>query len=185
MNEAIQAIIERYYTSFTNKSYAEENSDSDILMNMFGITQKLKQENKQYWGRELGMIWEQITKEIFQNNNPDFRLPAPNAFGADKPVDYFIGNMAVDTKYRIGSGDAGTLKKFVHYGEVLQEHGFQPVFLILRTDNLQAALTAASRGGWAIYTGEESINFIRTLTNPSINIVELFASYRERYFISR
>ena len=111
MNEAIEGIMKKYHESFSNKSYAEENVDTDILMNMFGITQELKQENKQYWGRELGMVWEQTTKEIFRHNNDTFREPECNEFGSDKPVDYFIGNKAIDTKYRVGSGDAGTLKK--------------------------------------------------------------------------
>jgi hypothetical protein len=185
MNEAIESIIAKYYESFTNKSYSEENLELDILMNMFGITQELKQENKQYWGRELGMVWEQITKEIIKNNNTAFRLPESTEFGSDKPVDYFVGNMAVDTKYRVGSGDAGTLKKFKEYGRLLTSRGYQPVFLILRTDNLQAAITAAETGGWTVYRGQESIDFIKNNTNSSVDIVELFANYRDRYFISR
>ena len=69
-----------------------------------------------------------------------------------------MGEYAVDTKYRLGSGDSGTLKKFKQYAETLKLDGFQPIFLILRTDNLSAALTASV--DWNVHVGDKSFEFI-------------------------
>lgn len=68
-----------------------------------------------------------------------------------------MGNLAIDTKYRIGSGDSGTLKKFKAYGPTLEEKGFTPVLLIVREDNLGAAITACNAGGWTVTTGQANI----------------------------
>ena len=76
-----------------------------------------------------------------------------------------VENYAIDTKYRIGSGDSGTLKKFKAYSPILKEMGYIPVLLILRDDNLQAAITACTVGGWKILTGDESLKFLSILTN--------------------
>jgi hypothetical protein len=42
--------------------------------------------------------------------------------GSDEFCDLVVGNDAIDTKYRIGSGDSGTLKKFRQYGQELQDY---------------------------------------------------------------
>lgn len=81
-------------------------------------------------------------------------------FGDDEPADLYVGKDAIDTKYRVGSGDSGTLKKFKQYGELLKNKGYNPVFLFLRTDNLPAAMTACNKGGWIVYTGEDSFQYI-------------------------
>ena len=51
--------------------------------------------------------------EIFKHNNTNFK--EAESFGADKPIDFIVGSYAIDTKYRIGSGDSRTLKKFKQY----------------------------------------------------------------------
>lgn len=155
-------IIKRYSESFSGKSYREESEEIDVLMQAFGITQNLKKENKQYWGRELGMCWQLLVIEVFRNFCKDFS-PAKK-YGDDEPADFFAGKEAVDTKYRIGSGDSGTLKKFKQYGEMLKGEGLVPVFLFLRTDNLPAAITACKAGGWTIYMGDDSFRYIQERT---------------------
>lgn len=120
----LEQILARYQNSFTAKIYAEENEEHDILRDVFGIYPIIKKENRQYWGRELG----------------------------------------IDTKYRIGSGDSGTLKKFKSYGELLRNLNYDPVFLILRQDNLPAAITACQKGTWKVYTGDDSFEFIQTIS---------------------
>ena len=57
-------ILEKYYLSFKEKTYSEENNDTDVLMDIYGITPAQKRENRQYWGRELGMMWQRIVTEI-------------------------------------------------------------------------------------------------------------------------
>src|SRR6478672_370629 len=51
----LDRILARYQKSFTDKIYAEENEEHDILMDVFGISPIIKKENRQYWGRELGI----------------------------------------------------------------------------------------------------------------------------------
>ena len=155
--------LSNYQKSFTNKVYSEENNEIDLLMKVFKISPELKRENRQYWGRELGMCWQLLITEICKYYRKDFQ----NALriGADEPCDLIVGNFAIDTKYRIGSGDSGTLKKFKSYGPKLREMGFIPVFLILRTDNLPAAMTACEVGQWEIYKGDDTFKFIKNLTS--------------------
>jgi hypothetical protein len=180
--DKLKKILEQYNNSFTNKIYEDSNNDTDILMDLFGITPELKRENGQYWGRELGMVWEKTTKELLRNCE-GFREAKPKEFGANSPVDYFIGNLAIDTKYRVGSGDAGTLKKFKQYGNMLKEKGYEPIFLFLRKDNLPAAITAAKNGGWKIITGQDSLNFIKE--KSGLEMESILLSYEDTYLINR
>ena len=162
VEQQLDAILDRYKTSFVAKVYADENDEYDILMNAFGITPQLKRENRQYWGRELGTCWESLVIESCKRNKtfqPALRI------GADEPCDLTVDKYAIDTKYRVGSGDSGTLKKFKSYGPLLREHGYTPVFLFLREDNLPAAMTACKKGTWDIYIGNESFEFMALQQN--------------------
>jgi len=158
----LRKILGQYRESFSDKTYNDENNDSDVLMGLFGISPELKRENRQYWGRELGMCWQLLIDRLCQlkckNYKPALKIEA------DEPTDLFIGKDAIDTKYRIGSGDSGTLKKFKKYGALLTEQGYRPVLLILREDNLSAAITACKVGGWKIYTGKASFEYIKNKT---------------------
>lgn len=152
VDKALGKILARYQASFSAKVYKTENEDHDILMDAFGLTPLVKRENRQYWGRELGMCWQLLVTELAKDKCADFK-PALK-IDADEPTDLFIGNDAIDTKYRIGSGDSGTLKKFKMYGKLLRDEGYHPVLLILREDNLPAALAACRIGGWTLIIGE-------------------------------
>jgi len=158
----LRKILSQYRESFSEKTYSDENNDADVLMNLFGITPDLKRENRQYWGRELGMCWQLLIDKLCQlkcaNYKPALKIEA------DEPTDLFIGKDAIDTKYRIGSGDSGTLKKFKKYGTLLKEQGYRPVLLVLREDNLPAAVTACRSGGWEIYMGKQCFEYIKTRT---------------------
>lgn len=157
----LDAVLQRYQSSFVEKVYSDENDDHDILMDAFGITPLLKRENRQYWGRELGKCWESLVIEACKN--VDSFQPALK-IGGDEPCDLRVENYAIDTKYRVGSGDSGTLKKFKLYGPLLKENGYEPVFLFLRSDNLPAAMTACQNGGWTIYIGKQSFDFIKKIS---------------------
>ncbi len=157
MESNLDAILKQYQSSFTAKVYSDENDEHDILMDAYGITPQLKRENRQYWGRELGKCWESLVIEACKN--VESFQPALK-IGGDEPCDLRVGKYAIDTKYRVGSGDSGTLKKFRQYGNLLKEHGYEPVFLFLRSDNLPAAMTACQNGGWTIYIGKQSFDFI-------------------------
>ena len=154
----LRGILDHYKKSFSEKIYREENEDYDVLMEVFGITPSLKRENRQYWGRELGMCWQMLVCKLFELRCEDFQ-PAMR-IGGDEPCDCVVGKDAIDTKYRIGSGDSGTLKKFKQYGEVFKRQGLNPVLLIVRKDNLPAAITACKNGGWNILEGDKSFEYI-------------------------
>ena len=159
IDDSLDTVIARYQASFTQKVYDGENDDSDLLMDVFGITPDLKRENRQYWGRELGMCWQLIVSEVFRRSREDFG-PALR-FGTDEPCDFTIGTTSIDTKYRIGSGDSGTLKQFRQYGDLLRQEGYEPVFLIVREDNLPAAIRSCIRGGWSVHTGDSTFEYIK------------------------
>lgn len=161
IEKKLDVVLDRYKTSFIDKVYSEENDDHDLLMQAFGISPMLKRENRQYWGRELGKCWESLVIEACKIS-PTFQ-PALR-IGSDEPCDLIVQNYAIDTKYRIGSGDSGTLKKFKSYGPLLRSKGYEPVFLFLREDNLPAAMTACKVGTWNIYVGKESFNFIKDIS---------------------
>lgn len=166
IDATLSSILEKYQSSFAAKHYNNENDDHDILMNVFGISPEIKRENRQYWGRELGMCWQLLVVEIAKATRKDFS-PAER-IGSDEPADLFIGKDAIDTKYRIGSGDSGTLKKFKKYGKYFREKGLRPVLLVLREDNLPAAITACRTGGWTLYIGQECLDYIKEVTGYDV-----------------
>jgi hypothetical protein len=176
--QALERILEQYRESFARKAYEEENNDADLLMNIFGITPELKRENRQYWGRELGMCWQRLIVELCRQTCTNF-TPALR-FGADEPYDLTVGNQAIDTKYRIGSGDSGTLKKFKAYAPLLKNAGYEPVLLIMREDNLPAAITACTNGGWTVLIGEATFQYVYKLTNFDIRayLISKAAEYK-------
>jgi len=161
-SDQLEEICRRYALSFSGKIYASENEALDPLMNLFGITQELKRENKQYWGRELGMCFQSLVREICKSQCADYKPGLRD--GADEVCDVIAGKDAIDTKYRVGSGDSGTLKKFRQYGIRLSDAGFRPIMAIVRTDNLPAAIQAARSGGWTVYQGIETFVYIEALT---------------------
>jgi len=90
LNLELRTIITQYQQSFSDKSYGEENNEDDLLMNIFNITPELKRENRQYWGRELGMCWQLLVTKLCELTCNNFR-PALR-IEADEPTDLFIGN---------------------------------------------------------------------------------------------
>ena len=175
----LDAILKEYQESFCIKEYPDENNDTDILMEIFGITPEMKRKNRQYWGRELGMCWQKLIIEICSTYCCDFR-PAIK-IGSDEPYDLLLGEYAIDTKYRIGSGDSGTLKKFKAYAPKLKEMGYKPLILILRNDNLPAAIQACITGGWEVLTGIDSMNFIKKMS--SFDLTFFMQSRKDRFKI--
>ena len=83
------------------------------------------------------------------------------------------------------SGDSGTLKKFKQYGSILKEKGFRPVLLFLREDNLPAAINACKKGGWLIYTGQATFDYLREKTG--FDLYAWLDSHKDKktFFIDR
>ena len=72
LTTALENIATNYQSSFTAKVYNDENDDHDCVMDLFGISPDLKRENRQYWGRELGMCWQLIVCEVFRQTRDDY-----------------------------------------------------------------------------------------------------------------
>lgn len=176
----LDKVLKKYCESFQKKVYAIENDDHDVLMDAFGITPELKRENRQYWGRELGKCWESLVIEVCKNVES---YQSALKIGKDAPCDLRVGKYAIDTKYRVGSGDSGTLKKFKKYGQLLKHKGYEPVFLFLREDNLPAAITACENGGWTIFIGEQSFDFIKGLSG--FDLKDYLTKKARDYLVSR
>ncbi len=183
MEILLKEILKQYQKSFCEKSYGEENDDLDPLMAIFNITPCLKRENRQYWGRELGMCWQRLVTGVFRANCSNYQ-PALK-MGEDEPCDCILGDDAIDTKYRMGSGDSGTLKKFKQYGKLLPQMGLKPVLLIVREDNLPAAITACKAGGWEVKLGNNSFDYIRE--KSGFNLWEAFRDFTKtkEFYITR
>ncbi|MEM1000238.1 MAG: restriction endonuclease [Bacteroidota bacterium] len=162
LDSSLQKILSSYRDSFARKTYERPVAYVDLLMDLFGIDDHRKSENSQYWGRELGKCWEKLVVVLFRLSAVDFTPSIKE--GRSELADFCSGSDAIDTKYRIGSGDAGTLKKFASNAEKLTALGYRPVLLILRTDNLAAAISKCRSGGWDIRVGEETFVYIHQNT---------------------
>jgi hypothetical protein len=148
----LDTIFRTYQQKFQNRAEVLPNNEPDILMEVFGITSEQKQKNLQYWHRELGMCWQKVVIEFFREH-PEYSGPIKN--GSEEPCDLVLKNYSIDTKYRIGSGDSGTLKKFRENAEYLRGEGYTPLLLVLREDNLIRSVK-----GWEMLTGVETMKFI-------------------------
>ncbi len=180
---SLSEVMFRYQTDFSQKQYADNLDNTDVLMSAFGITQSLKRENKQYWGRQLGKCWEMLVVSLCEKLCDDFQPPL--RAGSDVPCDLILGRDAIDTKYRIGSGDSGTLKKLKNYAQLLTERGFNPVMLFLRENNLPAAMTAVNTGGWEILTGQDTFDYIYQRTNFDMQAWLEYHTQQQTFFINR
>ncbi|WP_236002721.1 restriction endonuclease [Staphylococcus xylosus] len=177
----IEYILEDYYDNFKNKIFDEQKSENDVLMDIFGITEEIKVINKQYWGRQLGLMFEKIVIEVFKRFDDGFKEAMP--VGSNRPYDLQSSNEFIDTKYRIGSGDSGTLKKFKSYGKEMRKEGKIPVILILREDNLPAAIKSLDVGGWEVYIGDKCFNYIYDKTG--FKLKDYFKELKLSYDITK
>ncbi len=168
LNNSLEKILQKYNESFASKIFIEESLEADDLMLVFGLNQETKTRNKQYWGRELGMCWERIVKEICRRTCDSFSETIRE--GNDELCDFVVGLDAIDTKYRIGSGDSGTLKKFRQYATRLNNIGYHPTLLILRNDSLPQAINTCSMGGWQVISGSDTFNYINQTTGFDLKL---------------
>lgn len=181
-HEELLRVLGGYQAAFAGKVYSEENDDHDPLMEVFSITPSTKRENRQYWGRELGMCWQRLVTTACSAAAPERYKPGLRD-GDDELCDLHLDTDAIDTKYRIGSGDSGTLKKFKTYGDSLEKRGLRPVMLILRDDNLPAAMTACRKGGWTVFSGEASFDYLHNTVG--IDLKAWLRSHRGAFGVLR
>lgn len=181
INQNLEKILQKYQKPFEKKVFNSGNSDHDLLMDVFNLTPELKAENMQYWSRELGTCWQKLVVEICQTYCQNFQ-PALK-IGNDEPCDLVVDSYAIDTKYRIGSGDAKTLKGFKQDGNKLKQLGYTPIMFILRNDNLPAAITACQTGNWTVYTGDETFKFIQQISG--FDLKQFLMSIKAKFAVVR
>jgi len=158
INNNLKDIFDKYKDSFSKKKISTINTEDDLIMKAFGKKQADVDINKQYWNREFGKYFEYTVVKVFELTHDEFKPGL--RLGADEVCDLIIGDVAIDVKYRVGSGDSGTLKKFKQYGKLLKDKGYKPMMLFLRDDNLKSAVTAINKGGWIIKSDEAMFDYI-------------------------
>jgi len=172
IEQKLNLIFNKYKNSFDNKILSKEKTTTDLIMKIFNKTQNDVDINKQYWNREFGKYFEYTVRSIFSLTRNDYKPGL--RIKSDEVCDCIIGDLAIDVKYRVGSGDSGTLKKFRFYGNLLKEKGYNPVMLFLREDNLKAAITSINNGGWKIYENEKMFDFVKK--NSEFDLKKYFKS---------
>jgi hypothetical protein len=77
------------------------------------------------------------------------------------------------------------LKKFKSYGKLLKERGYRPVLLIVREDNLAAAITACTTGGWTVLQGQATFDYIKQLSGFDLLAWLEACKVSEEFFIKK
>ncbi len=152
-------ILNEYSVKFKNKVHTLTSYSSDILLKHFNVTTEQIHQNKQYWNRELGMCWQKLVIECIKHRldySPAIRI------NRRELCDFILGQDAIDTKYRIGSGDSGTINKLKEYAQLLKNKGYRPVLLILRNDNLKSTVMSCKKSGWFTIIGNKALEFIES-----------------------
>lgn len=157
LSAQLSPTIAKYTALFTRQVYNEEPFQSDILLEAFHLSPVVIRQHKQYWHRHLGACWERLVKSVFSSHvsyQGTIRLKNKS------PCDFTFDKIAVDTKYRLGSGDSGTMGKLSRNAQWLKSMGFEPMMLILREDNLPQAIARMQGAGWAVLCADASFKFI-------------------------
>jgi hypothetical protein len=174
----LESICQDFSQRSSSKEYPPHNDDHDPLMDMYSMTPELKRENPQYWGSQLGANWQRLVAATFYFfRRPDYGPPIQ--YERTEPFDFRFGKIVVDTKYRVGSHDSGTLNKFRLNGIFLNGEGFHPVALILRHDTHRGAITQLLSGGWEVFVADEAFDYIREQTSFDL---ETFLQQRAHKF---
>jgi len=172
---SLESILAQYRDSFNAKQFVPAPDSTDVLMAAFGITPELKKSAIQFWSRELGMCWEHLVSDLF-SSVPQFGPAIKTEFG--EPCDFTSAERAIDTKYRLGSGDSGTLRKLASNAHWLKSIGYIPTMLILREDSLHGAIAHMSKAGWEVLQGEDAFNFISAQSGR--DLLEILRATRAR-----
>ena len=83
IDKKLSAILRKYQNNFSEKVYVDDYDTTDVLMEIYGITQELKRENKQFWGRQLGMCWQLLIVELCKYTCSEYSDAL--RFGSDEP----------------------------------------------------------------------------------------------------
>lgn len=158
LSDELRLVLAQCRAGMDAKEYSEESTLVDPLMTALGVTLSDKRAHPQFFGQMLGMCWEQLVYRLLGETTPQFKPPV--RVGRLEPCDFVLRDMAVDMKYRIGSGDSRTIRNIRRNGRFLTELGLRPHLAILRTDSMQSSLDSLRLGGWTILEGQETVDFV-------------------------
>ena len=63
----------------------------------------------------------------------------------------------------------------------MQDYDYSPVLLILRDDNLPAAITACLHGGWTVLTGTQAFEYL--YQNTGVDVYNLLKQFKDKYLL--
>lgn len=176
--KSIYSELGKYQKRFSEKvaTTPHYNESHDLLMDIFGITPEQKRLQAQYWGRELGTLWQDLVTDCFRESDQVQRftgpIVVPDSRGTSyEPADLSGNGYAIDTKYRIGSGDAKFVKSFKESKAMLESKNLKAVLLILREDNLASPIHSAEKSGWVVLTGKGSFSFVERETGIALQSI--------------
>jgi hypothetical protein len=164
--QQLRQILLSYQTSFSSQQTTADTRDPDILMKLFGVTSDTQKENRQFWGRHLGVCWEKLVTTLFKSTVPN--VQGGYRQGRKTLCDLIAGTNAIDTKYRIATSQPAVRAELQRHGGILQAAGYNPVLLVLREDNLRDATQQCEKGGWRIYAGAAAFEFINAETGTDL-----------------
>ncbi|MDI9335413.1 MAG: hypothetical protein QM520_00045 [Gammaproteobacteria bacterium] len=95
IDKNLSDILKKYQGNFSDKVYEDDDDSTDVLMEIFGITQELERENKQFWGRQLGMCWQLLVVELCKNTCSYFS--GALRLGGNELCYLVLGTDAIDT----------------------------------------------------------------------------------------
>lgn len=163
ITQKLDAIMAHSRERALDKHFAADDATTDLLMEAYALDPKTRHQHMQFWGQRLGLCWEGLVDTVFSTLRPDAHGDRIH-YGRGELCDMVFGDDAIDTKYRIGSGDGATIRKFCRYGDMLREDGYRPVMLILRTDSLDQSIHRCAHH-WEIYQGDAAFDYIHEHTD--------------------
>lgn len=166
IDHGLRRVLQSCKAAFDVKVFEDFDTGTDVLMDSLSVTPAMKAANRQYWGRQLGACWEALLRSVWAERSPFVRFPKPG--DPIYPCDIVSEGLAIDAKYRIGSGDSGTLQKLARNAKTLVTSNLQPILLVLRDDSLKSAISAAKAGGWKVVEGEAAFEFVHVTLGHDI-----------------
>lgn len=135
----------------------------NLILDCLGVREDVIELNPQYYHRRFGDFLEEVIKTLLKTSFPDkFRKGV--RVNNKEICDMVFADYAIEIKFRYYSGNAKTVREYASGGEILKNMKYRPVMLIFSTRNLESAIQRFKQSGWLVYEGDESVNFLKTIT---------------------
>lgn len=146
-------------------------------MELLGVTNEMKKRHPQRCGKLLGETWQKVVTAYLDIYSPSGIGDAVR-FDTRRPTDVVVDSVAIDTKYRFGSGDNNTITHLVETSRSLRALGYRPVMIILRDDSLRGALNRFRLAGWEVAEANNAFDVLADLCRRAPRLDELLIDLR-------